>query len=294
MVAGAPAWRPPGSVSAVSGGPPPSEVGPGGRLLCPAAGAPAEGPSTASEEAEPPAHLTVPDAGIPAVSLAAGPVGPAIRPAVGATARLVLAAPVVPPELVLRLQGYRDLGRVSPAIRRAAEAAAREAAALVEPQAVVWRGPVTEVDPDGTVVLAGLHSFRSRVLARVLASASEALVFVLTLGPRIEARVQALFAERRPVEAVLLDTAAWGAIELLRRHLRRRLLEAERARGGSLTGGLGPGHADWSVEEQPALLRVFGEAPLPVSVNAWGCLWPRKSVSGVFGIRPWTTRCGRD
>ncbi len=192
--------------------------------------------------------------------------------------------PVVPAELVLRLQKYRDMARVPRAVRLAAEEAAAEASGLVVPEAVVWRGPVTGVDPAGTVVLAGLHEFHSAALARLLAPAGEAYVVVLTLGAAVEERARGLLAEQMPLEALLVDTAAWAAIELLIRDLRRYLVARERPAGRAVTHRLGPGHRDWAVSEQAALLRVFGAAPLPVSVNESACMFPRKSISGVYGI----------
>jgi hypothetical protein len=199
-------------------------------------------------------------------------------------ARPSLDRPVVSADLLLRLQKYRDPGRAPAAVRRIAEAMAAEATSLAALEAVVWRGAVTAVDPVGHVTLDGRHRFRSRTLARLLGRSAEALVFIMTVGAAIEARAQAFLEEKLYVEAVLLDTAAWAAIELGKRGLRRRLLDAERARGRSLTARLGPGHSDWAVEEQPALLAVFGSAPLPVTVNASACMLPRKSVSGIFGV----------
>jgi hypothetical protein len=204
----------------------------------------------------------------------------------GRVSRLTLATPTIPTDLVLRLQKYRDLGRVPPVVRRVTAAVAAEASRLVEPAVVVWRGPVTAVDSAGLVTLDRVHRFHSRVLARLLAGSTEALVFVMTLGPALEARTQRLLEEKLYVEGVLLDTAAWAAIELLRQALKRRLADEARGRGGTLTARLGPGHGDWPVEEQPALFRVFGDVPLPVAVNDSACMLPRKSVSGVFGVVP--------
>jgi hypothetical protein len=201
-----------------------------------------------------------------------------------AVQRWAPAPPVVPAELVLRLQKYRDMARVPRAVRLAAEAAAQEASGLIMPEAVLWRGAVTRVDPAGAVVLAGLHEFHSAALARLLARASEAYVVVLTLGAAVEERARALLAEQMPLEALLVDTAAWAGIELLIRDLRRYLMARERPAGRAVTHRLGPGHRDWAVSEQAALLRVFGPVPLPVSVNESACMLPRKSVSGVYGI----------
>jgi hypothetical protein len=195
-------------------------------------------------------------------------------------------APVVPADLILRLQKYRDLARVPRAVRHVAEAVAAEATGLLAPEAVLWRGPVSEVDPAGAVTIADTHHFHSSALARLLATAAEAYVVVLTLGEGIEERASSMLQERLLVEGLLMDTAAWAAIELLNRDVRRFLIDHERPAGRSVTHRLGPGHRDWPVTEQAALLSVFGEVPLPVRVNESACMLPRKSVSGVYGIVP--------
>jgi hypothetical protein len=197
-----------------------------------------------------------------------------------------LGQPIVPAELVLRLQKYRDPGRVPPAVRRIAETMAAEATRLVALEAVVWRGSVTAVDPAGGVTLDGRHRFHSRTLARLLDRSAEALVFVMTIGPGVEERARALLEEKLYVEALLMDTAAWAALEIGKRELRHRLLDAERGRGRSLTARLGPGHGDWPVDEQLALFAVFDGMPLPVTVNDSACMLPTKSISGIFGVRP--------
>lgn len=195
-------------------------------------------------------------------------------------------APVVPADLILRLQKYRDLARVPRAVRQVADAVAAEASRLLAPEAVLWRGPVTEVDPAGAVTIADTHRFHSRALARLLATAAEAYVVVLTLGEGIEERARAMLREQLLLEGLLMDTAAWAAIELLIRDMRRFLLDHERPGGRSVTHRLGPGHRDWPVTDQAALLRVFGEIALPVRVNESACMLPCKSVSGVYGIVP--------
>jgi hypothetical protein len=208
--------------------------------------------------------------------------------------RVALVPPIVPPDLVLRLQKFRDPARAPHEIRAAAAVAAREATRLTAPSAVLWRGPVTAVDPDGAVTLAGGDRFRSRLLARLLAPATDAYVVVLTLGDTLERQVDGLFAEQSALEALLLDTAAWAAIVLLARDLRRRLLDAERPAGRSVTHRVAPGYGDWPVDDQGALLRVFGDVALPVTLTESSLLLPRKSISAVFGIvpgasAPWTT-----
>jgi hypothetical protein len=198
--------------------------------------------------------------------------------------RWALESPALPAELILRLQKYRDMARVPRAIREAAEAVAVEASRLTRPEAVLWRGPISRVDPSRGVTLAEVHHFQSAALARLLAHATEAYVVVLTLGDALEGRVRSMFEERLLLEGLLMDTAGWAAIELSVRDVRRRLIAQERPAGRSVTHRLGPGHRDWPVEEQGALLRIFGDTSLPVSLSESACMLPRKSISAVYGV----------
>ena len=198
-------------------------------------------------------------------------------------------APVVPAELILRLQKYRDPSRAPGVIREAADLVAAEATRLATPEAVLWRGPV-RIAEAGVVVLGDSHRLHGAALGRLLAVSVEAYVVVLTLGGRIEDRVHAMFEERQLLESFLLDTAGWAAIELLARDLRRRLTDVERPRGRSVTHRLGPGHLDWPLAEQTTLLRVFGDVPLPVRLNEAACMLPQKSISALFGVVPARSR----
>jgi hypothetical protein len=193
-----------------------------------------------------------------------------------------LESPVVSADLVLRLQKYRNPDSVPLEIRDAAAAAAAEASRLISPQAMLWRGPVTAVDAGGAVTLAGAHHFRSRLLARLLTDSTAAYVVVLTLGEALEHRVDDLFNEQSALEALLLETAGWGAILSLARDVRRRLLREESP--ARVTHRVAPGYGDWPLDDQHALLSVFGDAPLPVRLTEFAWMLPRKSISGVFGV----------
>ena len=200
--------------------------------------------------------------------------------------RWVFEPPVVPADLLLRLQKHRRPERVRRPIRDSAEAMAAEASRLITPEAAVWRGLVTGREADGDVTLDGGHRFRSCALARLLAHAVAAYVVALTLGEALERRVDAYFREQGLLEGLFLDTAGWAAIEILMRQVRRRLQAAERPSGRVVTHRMAPGYQDWLVDEQAALLRVFGQAPVPVRVTDSAWMLPRKSVSAVFGVRP--------
>jgi hypothetical protein len=187
------------------------------------------------------------------------------------------------PWTVLRLARYRRRVEVAPAIWQTAHAMAARACALVEPVARLAPVRVRAAGPGGAVLEDGA-AFTGRAVGRLLAGCPLAVVFVLTLGPRLEAEVAALAERRQLLESYLLDTAGWAAIEravrALRLDLRARLAPA----GWRPTHRLAPGYGDWPLVEQPALLSVFGDHDLPVRLSEHGVLVPFKSITGLFGV----------
>jgi hypothetical protein len=190
----------------------------------------------------------------------------------------------ISPELILRLQKYRDPQRAPRAVRDTATVVAAEASSLLAPEAVLWRGPVSENDPTGRVRLGEECRLQSRALARLLAGCAEAYVLVLTVGSAIEERAKSMLEAQMLLEGFLMDTAAWAALVPLARGVRRHLIGQERTAGRSVTHRLAPGYLDWPVTEQPTLLGVFGDTPLPVRVTEAAWMLPVKSISGVFGV----------
>lgn len=191
----------------------------------------------------------------------------------------------VDPWTVLRLSRYRRRDEVSPAIWDAARGMAARAEALAEPRALLALAEVARADADGARLGDGSR-FSGRAIGRLLAPCPQAVVFVLTLGPRLEAEAAALADRQELLEAYLLDRAGWAVIEAAVRALRADLVTALRPRGWRATGRLGPGHLDWPLEEQRGLLGLFGETQDLVRLSEHGVLVPFKSVSGAFGLAP--------
>ena len=55
--------------------------------------------------------------------------------------------------------------------------------------------------------------------------------------------------------------------------------------GTRVSHRLGPGHRDWPLTEQAALLSLFDEPEPPVRLSEHGVLIPFKSISGLFGLK---------
>ena len=204
------------------------------------------------------------------------------------------ASPVVSADRILRIQGYSDLTRVRPVIRRAAASMAEAAMALSEPCAAYRHVPLRALRGD-TLELDGGVALHCRAFARTLAGCTEVVAFVLTAGRGLSERVVELAEAGDLLEAVLLETAGWLCIEDATRQLKATLRQAALARGLRITSRLGPGYSykvegrmcTWRLEEQPALFALLGDAAgLPVSLMESCAMRPKLSRSGMYGAGP--------
>lgn len=192
----------------------------------------------------------------------------------------------VDPDLVLRLQKYRQLETVPKVVKDVARRMAAVAETLLEPRGWTWRGPVSRVDPDGRVLVGDHLHFQSRALARVLNGAQQVAIVLLTIGPKLERRTHELIGEEQLVEGLLLDTGGWVAIDALIKDTRRRLAADARTRGFRLTGRTAPGFDDWGLEQQRILFSAFDGTDLAVQLTEACVMLPRKSITGVYGQIP--------
>jgi hypothetical protein len=188
-------------------------------------------------------------------------------------------------EPILRFHRYRSLDQVAPAIREVAEEMVRVAQKLVEPEVAFVTRSLSRVTPDSVTLAAG-PTCHGRCLGTHLASAVEVACFVATVGPALDDRVSEMADRHELLEALFLDSAGWLAVEDALRAFRVHLSASVRPRGFRLGPRLGPGYMDWSLTEQQEFFAVFDGAPLPVRLNDYCVMIPRKSLSGLFGLIP--------
>lgn len=202
-------------------------------------------------------------------------------------------APDVHADRILRIQGYSDLLRVRPVIRRTAQDMAGLASRMSEP-AVAYRYVPIRLLRDDSLELDEGVVFHCEAFARFLDGCTQVAPFVLTAGAALSEKVVELVEAGDLLEGVLLETAGWLAIEDATRQFKTHLREESLRRRHRITSRMGPGYSykigntlcTWPLEEQIALFSLFGAAPLPVSVMRSCAMQPKMSRSGMFGIAP--------
>jgi hypothetical protein len=138
--------------------------------------------------------------------------------------------------------------------------------------------------PASRVLYAGGETFHA---PRLLPPSGEltGLAFgVCTLGPALERRVSALFAERRVSLALALDTLGNQILLEATRRLQDRILADVAKRSLTMAGELRAGDPGLALEAQPAVLRLAGAGRVGVDVTETLALHPLKSASVVYGV----------
>jgi hypothetical protein len=189
---------------------------------------------------------------------------------------------------VLRVQGYRDLSTVRDDVRAIATAMTAKGATLAAPTATFRRVSVESCEGASLRLSTGT-SFKADVFGQVLRHCDQVLPFILTLGEALDNEVGQLLEKGEIVEALFLETAGWLGIEQSSRELAIYLQEQIKKDGLCLTRRLGPGYKEWDLLEQKSLFELFSDTKLPVRLLESCAMFPKKSRSGLYGLRPLST-----
>jgi len=189
-------------------------------------------------------------------------------------------------EQILRAH-YPDIAPVAAEVRATASAMATHALEIATPVAWLRQVAIRGID-ETRVELEGGAIATSATLASSLRGSAAALLFVVTLGPRLDERVSQLFEAMDGLEGLFLDTAGWVVVQSALGAVRRELGRRARADGYRVTRRAGPGYLDWPLAEQSALVGTLaaGETLPAIEVLDSGAILPEKTITGLYGLIP--------
>lgn len=194
---------------------------------------------------------------------------------------------------VLRVQGYRRPELVKPKVRKAVEAATEKANALLELEVRFARAAVAGVDR-GRIALPNGARLECPAFDQYFDGIVAVVAYVLSTGAAIDFSVQECVAREELLDAVILESAAWLAIEAGTRRF-ASLLGALAAHDGlKPTMRMGPGYSykvggervTFALDQQRALFSLFDGVHLPVELLDSSVMRPKLSRSGLFGLAP--------
>ena len=129
-------------------------------------------------------------------------------------------------------------------------------------------------------------SIQSRQVVKMLRDADPIVLFMVTIGLKLEKKVSALFDKGDLTEGFVLDAVGSeitdAAADLIHHHVLKKLATDN---GYTLTPRFSPGYGDWSLTVQKDVLQVCRGDRIGVSLNPSSLMKPRKSVSAVVGLK---------
>ena len=184
---------------------------------------------------------------------------------------------------VLRGQGI-DPNRARPILFATARAVLDEARSLLAPAALYTVLPVRDLQHQ-RVTLDDGAVFEGPLVVRALTGATEVALAVCTVGPALDERVSALFAEE-PVRAMALDGAGIGALGVIARLIGEWVREEAATRGLGIGMRAEPGQEGWSIWQQRVLFSLLPVEEIGVRLTESCLMLPLKSISFVVGLGP--------
>jgi hypothetical protein len=164
----------------------------------------------------------------------------------------------------------------------------RDAIALVEHENLLYAAYCYRIvpldEPPSHVLRAGGEVLDALRLVPESGQLTAVAVGICTLGPKLEQRSTALFAERRMSLALALDKLGNELLFALSRRVQDRIVIEARKAHLTAAGELRAGDPGLPLAAQAAVQRLAGAGEIGVSVTPGQVLHPLKSMSMVLGI----------
>ncbi len=195
---------------------------------------------------------------------------------------------------VLQRQGMGGGASVRPEIKKVITELLAEVdkESLLEPAVAYEYYPITAMGSN-RVSLKGDRAIEAPMLPATFPEAKELIVFIVTIGPKLEKRVTEYSKGGKALRGTVLDGIGTAAVDTLIGQALELIAAEVAARGYEISSPVNPGMPGFPMTEQWNLLELAPAKEIGVSLSSSGVLIPRKSASMVSGIGPKMTRWTR-
>jgi hypothetical protein len=186
---------------------------------------------------------------------------------------------------VLKIMGYQGARPAPKRIVSAAHEAKELCLELIEPRCVY---EIYEISGIGSGVLSlNGAKFHGKVLQKVMKGSTRAVIFVATMGKRLDDEIERLTKGGDTFSAVMLDTFGSVALGVTSVDLYSTISQNEATPDGyRLTHSFGPGECQWDIREQKTLFTLVDADSIGVTLTDTCLMIPKKSRSGIMGLGP--------
>ncbi|MHA1521537.1 MAG: hypothetical protein ACTSRK_15255 [Promethearchaeota archaeon] len=162
-----------------------------------------------------------------------------------------------------------------------------EVMALSKPHHLISTFPIEidKVQSDIRIQNSNVHLVSSD-LTHLLEKSDRCGIIIATLGMAVDQRIK-FYGKTDLTKGVIFDAAASAYIEAYCDEVQNEFGKEYRENGLTFTFRYAPGYGDLGLEVQPLILELL-QAPVKIGVSAsnFFTLYPRKSITGIFGIIP--------
>ena len=181
-----------------------------------------------------------------------------------------------------RLLGRKN-GKVPRSTRIRLDTMQKSLAPQIHPRVSFKVHEISEIKQDD-VTLGDHATFHSRKMARSLKGANRAVVFVATVGRKIEVTINHLMQKGELANACVADALGSCAVEHLAEQFQNQIACEFLNKDQKVGLRFSPGYCDWPVTEQEILFSLVDNETAGVKLGKTCLMNPRKSISAVFGI----------
>ncbi|PIU21227.1 MAG: hypothetical protein COT15_03370 [Candidatus Diapherotrites archaeon CG08_land_8_20_14_0_20_34_12] len=147
---------------------------------------------------------------------------------------------------------------------------------LINPKAIVKEFKITQKGKD-FVEIDNKLKIRSRNVAFLLKDCEKATFFACTLSSDFQEKSENLLV------SVIVDAIGSVAVEKLAEKVSAVVCEKAKWKGFKITQRYGCGFADWSLGDQPKILKILNASKIGLKANKANILIPRKSITAIIG-----------
>jgi len=190
---------------------------------------------------------------------------------------------------VLKIMGYQGARPAPKRIVSAAYEAKELCLKLIEPRCVYEIYEISSIG-NGVLSLNGAE-FHGKVLQNVMKGSTKAVIFVATMGKRLDDEIERLTKDGDTFSAVMLDTFGSVALGVTSIDFYSTISQDETTPDGNsdsygLTHSFGPGECRWDIREQKTLFTLVDAGSIGVTLTDTCLMIPKKSRSGIMGLGP--------
>ena len=174
---------------------------------------------------------------------------------------------------------------LTPAIQSAFDEMLEKAMTIIEPCGIFIAFNIKNRTLQNTTLEQSSFVIDSAQVTKMLRNSEAVILFMATIGLKLEEEVRSFFAQDESVKGFLLDAMGSELADEVANEIHHNIIPARiKDLNHVITPRFSPGYGDWPVTVQPEFIEVCHGHEIGISVTESSLLIPQKSVSAVFGL----------